>query len=409
MNADGNLHVNDGSNHIFWSNGASGHKDAFLRVNNGGSMTVWDGSNHQIWDSGTSGPKVNPTPGGAGAAHTDFGGVDEFLKEAANTCGQVLMVLAPIAAVVVNIIPGLGQAASAAIIAGIAAATAAVNAARAVLNKAPNALGAVLSAVASVVPGGSDPSVQAAIQVGSAAVTQAASGNATPSQIASDLTAAVSAIPGVPPATQQTLTSVGHLLAQGLAISNPQVTAQMSLLPTGVQAGLHIGALTGNTAIVGSGTFNAATLTAFEHLGLQKEAVDPIAVQGRTLATPGTRGFDIGIGATLNKISAGNLSVVRSQLPPADQKGFDMALAMHIGNTVYPPPPPGTGAAASAGYAITRGMGTLSSDAKASVMTNISGSPDARPGAVVAVSAIANADAPEGFFHHLFRVLGLVS
>ena len=32
INWDGNLHVSDGANKIYWSNGASGHKDSFLKV-----------------------------------------------------------------------------------------------------------------------------------------------------------------------------------------------------------------------------------------------------------------------------------------------------------------------------------------------------------------------------------------
>jgi hypothetical protein len=406
MNADGNLHLNDGANNIFWSNGASGHKDAFLRINNGGSMMVWDGSNHEIWDSGTSGPKVNPTPGGAGAAHTDFGGMDQFLKEAANTAGDIMTIVGPIVAIVVNVIPGIGQAASLAICAGIAAATAATKAASAVMNGAPGALSAVVSAVATAVPGGSDPSMQAAIQIGAAGVTAAASGQ----PIDATISASLSAVPGIPPSTQTALAAVGTALAAGVSIASPQVSASLSLLPVNVQAGLHIGAITGNSAVVNASTSpDPATLTAFEHLGLQRESTDPVAAHGRLLAGVGTRGFDIGIGATMNKISAGNLTIIRNQLSPADQKGFDMALALHIGSQVHPPPPPGTDAMASAGYNMTRGMGGAPGDAKASMMGNIAGHPGARPGAVAAVKAIAGVPTHEGWFHHLLRILGLVS
>lgn len=405
---DGKLYLNDGAGSTFWSNGASGHKDAFLRVSNGGSMYVWDGSNHQIWDAGTSGGRVNPTPGGAGAKHTDFGGIDEFLKEAANSIGSVLLVVAPIAAIVVNIIPGLGQAACLAICAGIAAVTAGVHAASAVMNGSPQALGAVLDAVASVVPGGQDPSVQAAINVGAAAVTQAASGHTDATTVTSDLTVAVSAVPGIPPQTSSALITVGSLLASGLPVASPQVSAALAGLPTNVQAGVHIGALTGNSAVIGASTTpGPATLTAFEHLGLQREATDPVALHGRTLVGQGTRGYDIGIGATLNTISSRNLGAVRAQLPPADQTGFDAALSLHMGNTVAPPPP-GTSAPAAAAYAMTRGMGSHTSDGKAAMMTNIAANPVARPGAVAAVHDIAHGNTPEGFFHHLLRILGLV-
>jgi hypothetical protein len=408
MGYDGNLRLNDASTtspQVFWSNGASGHKDAFLRVNNGGSMMVWDGSNHQIWDSGTTsptGPRVNPIPGGAGAKHTDFGGIDQFLKEAANTAGDVLSVVGPIAAIVVNVIPGIGQAASLAICAGIAAATAAAHAAKAVLNNEPGALAAVASAVADAVPGGDDPSVQAAVETGAGAVSAIAGGQPVGPVLAS-------AVASAAPQFQGQLTSVGNALASGLAISSPQVSALMNTLPPNLQAGLHIGALTGNSAIIGASTTpDASTLTAFEHLGLQREATDAVSAHGRLLAGAGTRGFDIGIGSSLNNISQSNLAAVRNQLSPADQKGFDMALALHIGRTVSPPPPPGLGAAGAAGYGMTMGMGSAPAGAKAAMMGNIAAHPAARPGAVAAVAAKTGKDKDEGWLHRFLHWLGLV-
>ena len=64
----------------------------------------------------------------------------------------------------------------------------------------------------------------------------------------------------------------------------------------------------------------------------------------------------------------------------------------------------------TAGYAMTRGMGSAPAEAKASMMANIAAHPAARPGAVAAVKAIAaTKEAPEGWFHELLRWLGLVS
>jgi len=78
MNHDGNLRVEapGGEAAKLWDNGAHGHKDARARIENTGNLFVWDGANHQIWDAGASLARPNPVPGGHGAAHTDFGGVN---------------------------------------------------------------------------------------------------------------------------------------------------------------------------------------------------------------------------------------------------------------------------------------------------------------------------------------------
>ena len=79
MDHDGNLRVTDPSGAVLWHNGAHGHKDARARIENTGNLYVWDGTNHMIWDAGASLARPNPVPGGHGAAHTDFGGIDHDL------------------------------------------------------------------------------------------------------------------------------------------------------------------------------------------------------------------------------------------------------------------------------------------------------------------------------------------
>jgi hypothetical protein len=382
MNYDGNLRITTPDNKVLWSNGASGHKDAFLRVNNGGTFYVWDGSNHQIWDSGTTNYTVNPTPGGHGAAHTDFGGFDKFLKEAANTCGDITKIVGPIIAIAANIIPGIGQAACAAIMAGVAAATATTAAAQAIINKDPKALDNVASAAASTIPGGDDPSVQAAIQLSASAVS---TGQAVASNIQS-----------VPPNIQSSLTSVGQLLAAGNPVDSPQVNSALSKLPPNVQSGVKLGSLTGNSAVVNSSsTITPAVLRSLQHLGSLYESSNPPASHARTLVPSGTYGFDIGLGCTINKISANNLSMIRQGLSPADQNGFDSALALHIGANVSPPADT-SNAMQAAGHMITTGMQSAPEDNRVAMMKNVAKNPTARVGATIAVKQIANSR--EGFF-----------
>ena len=392
MNWDGNLRITSPDNKILWSNGASGHKDAFLRVNNGGTFYVWDGSNHQIWDSGTTGGKVNPTPGGHGVAHTDFGGFDKFLKEAANTCGDVLKIVGPIVAVVVNIIPGIGQAASAAIFAGLAVATATVAAAKAVLNNDPKALIGVISAAAGAM-GGSDPEVAAAIQAGAGAVSSAVNGQ----PIANIISNALQAVPNLPPDIKQGISTVGNLIAAGNSIESPQVKSVISNLPQNIQSGLKLGALTGNSAVVNSSsTITPAVINSLQHMGLVYENSNPIAAHARTLVGQGTLGFDVGLGCTFNKISANNLNTIREGLSSIDQNGFDSALALHIGSYVSPTPNANVHPMQSAGHLMTVGMKSAPESNRVAMMQNIANNPTARAGAVIAVKQLANEK--QGFF-----------
>jgi len=391
MNWDGNLRITDTNKKIVWSNGATGHKDSFLKVNNGGTMYVWDGSNHQIWDSGTTNYTVNPTPGGHGVAHTDFGGFDKFLKEAANTCGDIAKIAGPIIAIAVNIIPGIGQAACVAIMAGVSAATATAAAAQAIINKDPKALDDVASAAASTIPGGDDPSVQAAIQLGSDAVTSGVSGQ----------TIASTVLQNVPSNLQPQLNNVGQLLAAGNSVDSPQVNAVLSKLPQNIQSGVKLGTLTGNSAVINSSTtITPAVTRALQHLGSVYESANPAAAHARTLVPNGNYGFDIGLGCTLNHISAANLNTIRQSLSSADQNGFDSALSLHIGASTSPPPD-NTNAMQAAGHMITTGMKSAPEANRVAMMKNLAVNPHARAGATLAIKQIASSR--EGFFANIIH------
>jgi hypothetical protein len=128
MNADGNLRVEapGGEGHKLWDNGAHGHKDARARIENTGNLYVWDGGHHMIWDAGASLARPNPVPGGHGAAHTDFGGIDHDLKNLSRDLERFSkdvvkdvkqfgpMILSEVQGLV-SLIPGIGTGISAAI------------------------------------------------------------------------------------------------------------------------------------------------------------------------------------------------------------------------------------------------------------------------------------------------------
>jgi hypothetical protein len=126
MDHDGNLRVTDATGKVLWDNGAHGHKDARARVENTGNLYVWDGSHHMIWDAGASIARPNAVPGGHGAAHTDFGGIDHELNRLSHDLARFShdlindvkrfgpMILSEVQGLV-SLIPGIGTGISAAI------------------------------------------------------------------------------------------------------------------------------------------------------------------------------------------------------------------------------------------------------------------------------------------------------
>ena len=126
MGYDGNLRVTDAAGVVLWDNGAHGHKDARARIENTGNLYVWDGDHHMIWDAGASVARPNPVPGGHGAAHTDFGGIDHDLKRLSHDLEHFSkdviddvkkfgpMILSEVQGII-SLIPGIGTGISAAI------------------------------------------------------------------------------------------------------------------------------------------------------------------------------------------------------------------------------------------------------------------------------------------------------
>ena len=289
-----------------------------------------------------------------------------------------------------HVIPGIGQVASVAI-AGLVA----------VANAKGGVTGAILAGISSQIPGGSDPTVQAALSGVSQAVDDAA--NKRPlAQIVED---GISALP-IDPNIKSTLTNVVHGIAQGAQVSSQTMKSAMASLPIPVQQAIQLGALTGNAGVVGQATSpTPAMLTSLAHMGLQHIDYDPISAHGRTLAGDGSNGFDIGMGSTLDAISPTNLNAVRNQLSPPDQKGFDMALALHMGKVVSLKGKTLSDPAQTAAYAMTMGMKSAPSDAKAAMMSNIAANPKARPGAVSAIQDANKEKEDGGFFHLLLHIL----
>lgn len=140
--------------------------------------------------------------------------------------------------------------------------------------------------------------------------------------------------------------------------------------------------------------------------GVQLSKAVPSIAEGRRLAGPGHKGFDIGHGILGMRASLFDISATRKLLEksPHDLKGFDMAVAQKIG-LVTTKPSPKLSHAARAGYAMTVGMQSYNAKNKAAMMKNIQAHPSASVGAKVAVHQIVQSR--ENWFEKLLRFLGL--
>jgi hypothetical protein len=119
---------------------------------------------------------------------------------------------------------------------------------------------------------------------------------------------------------------------------------------------------------------------------------DSIARAARaSLRGVGVHGFDLGIGVMQNKASVFRIHNLRNRLSPADQHGFDVALALHKGRAISKPLPPSAPPAAKASHAIVHGMRGSAAEHKAAMMRTAIASPTGRAGAVAAAKEIQQA------------------
>ena len=114
-------------------------------------------------------------------------------------------------------------------------------------------------------------------------------------------------------------------------------------------------------------------------------------------------GFTIGAGLMVKQSTQGTFNAVRSSLTGRKLAGFDTAVAYSIGR-VRNPVVPGATPFAVAGYNITKGMIGHTPEAKAAMMVPLAANPDARAGAVLAITEVTEA---RSWWRRLLSVFGL--
>lgn len=223
--------------------------------------------------------------------------------------------IAPYAATVVSMVPGVGTGVSAAI-----------GAASALASGKP-ITEALISAARNALPGG--PLAQSAFDV----VHAAASGKKI-----TDI--ALSAIP-LPPEQKEALRQgieVAKDVAAGKRIDKillNRVNDNMKFLPDGVRQAAQVGMALGQGKNIQNSMMAAGApdaLAKFAGLGKDKIKLDAVLGAGHA-SIPETlkKGFELGAGVSQFKVSPTELHAIRSKLTPDQKGGFDMALSTHVG------------------------------------------------------------------------------
>lgn len=290
--------------------------------------------------------------------------------------------VAPYAQTVVSMVPGVGSGVSAAMGVGLA------------LADGQPIDQALIKGVISAVPGG--PAAQAAASVAASGISAAVKGEKF--DVNSAVGAGLNALP-IPQAAKDSLATGLKMTADIASGKNVSKAAADAALEAGMK---YLSPQAKKAFQTGMAVQTAAVLqhVKSKHLGgisgklsetgIQLSKALPAVGEARKLATNGTRGFDLGSGLMSQKASLFDVIATRSKIKsPADQKGFDMALAAKIG-MVANPAKPKLSVAANAGRAITLGMqGLANPEKKKAIMAAVAKSPSASVGAKEAVRQVA--------------------
>jgi len=284
----------------------------------------------------------------------------------------------PYAQTVVSFVPGVGQGISGAMGAGLALAEGRP------INEA------LIAAVKGALPGG--PAAQAAFNI----AVSAAQGKPI-DQIA------INALP-LDDKTKKAISvgvNITKDLANGKRVDKAILTGVEKELPPQYQAALKTAVAIGaGKNIQDSIVKNAgpAVLGVLAKKGAGLAASNPVFKAGCDLLKkqPSVKaGFNVGVAFASKKVNPIDLVAVRKKMTGSQKKGFDMALATHIGMVTRPPSKSGKHTPASQfGYYLTHGMREAKPKHKVAMMKEVAANPATRIGAVSAVREVQWVDAP---------------
>ena len=293
---------------------------------------------------------------------------------------------------VIAMVPGIGPVVSGAISAGLA------------LAEGQPITDVLEAGIAGAIPGGAI--AKAAFDMGKEIVKDKGVKNI--SALGGDLMSGVAAAANItiPPAIKAAITtglSITQSVANGERIDHAVMDNASNLINTGLSqlglpaaatAGIRAGLMTGVGVAQGKKLQNAIAgqitspgfISAIGGAGLQ--AINASAVlkaASNIVPSGGSGGFNLGIGAVGHAMGIHQFTTLRSHLSPADMKGFDMAVSMHIGRVTQAP----TGSPKQqAGHFLMHGMSGADPMQKQMMLQAVATDPEIKAGAVAASQVI---------------------
>jgi hypothetical protein len=314
---------------------------------------------HAVYDLGPAG-LINTTAKIASGANVSKTVMGHF-KGQLNSAREV----APYVQTVVSVVPGVGQGVSGAIGAGVA------------LSRGRPITEAILEGARGALPGG--PVAAAAFDVAMAA----AQGKPI-DQVA------LQAIP-LPPDQKKYVVQAAMAakdIAQGKNVAHSVYARGQSLLPAEAQKALQVGVAMASAKNLQDAMKKGAAKAgpALLELGTKAISKDPTFKAGlETLkSNPAVAaGFKTGAGIAKFKFSPTELNTIRGKLAPDAMKGFDIAMATHLGKlTSTQPLPKKASAKAKFGFYASRGMKVAPPKNKAAMQATLAADPVVRKGIV---------------------------
>jgi hypothetical protein len=302
------------------------------------------------------------------------------LKEQASHVQKV----APYAQMVVSLVPGIGTGAAAAIAAGAA------------LAKGQPIDKALLAGVRGALPGG--PLAKAAFDLGNAVMAGKSLDNAAIQALPIDATAKNALVQGL---------KASKDIAHGKNVAGSLVDAGRKGLTKELSHALDIGLAMGHAQNIQQHvTSKLGSSVALAKLGAASDKAHRTLKAGRSVikSVRSRKGYDVGIGLMRHAgVSSSHIHAVRGALDGPGKKGFDLALAAHVGAVTTAPQ---TGnPVKDFGMLVTHGMMGADPKRKAVLMREVASNPTARAGAVIAVKEVA--EARKGWWARLMKALGL--
>jgi hypothetical protein len=313
---------------------------------------------HAVYDLGPAG-LINTTAKIASGQNVSKSVMGHF-KGQLNAAREV----APYVQTVVSVVPGVGQGVSGAIGAGVA------------LSRGRPITQALMEGARGALPGG--PVAAAAFDVAMAA----AQGKPI-DQVA------LSAIP-LPPDQKKYVIQAAMAakdIAQGKNVAKSVYERGQNLLPPEAQKAMQVGVAMASAKNIQDAMKKGAEKAgpALLELGTKAISKDPTFKAGlETLkSNPAVAaGFKQGAGIAKFKFSPVELNTIRGKLPPDAMKGFDIAMAAHMGKLTSKKLPKKASEKAKFGFYATRGMKVAPPKNKAAMQETLAKDPVIRKGIV---------------------------